>query len=81
MQRIKADVAALDPPGELKSQTRALSAGVNRLDADLRAIGTAARTKNPPAARAATVALLRDSQSAGDARRALARKTGARVGP
>jgi len=81
LRDIRGRVDDLDPPDDLKTQTKRLSAAVFRLEADVRAIGAAARAHKPEAARAATVALLRDSQSAGDARRTLARKTGATVGP
>ena len=81
LQGIKSQIDKLDPPSDLRAQVTSLSAGVSRLIADLRGIGTAARAHDAKAARAATQSLVRDSASAGDARRALARKTGAKVGP
>ena len=81
LRSLRGRVDDLDAPDDLKTQTRALSQGLTRLTSDLRNIANAARDHDAKAARAATVALVRDSQTAGDARRALARKTGARVGP
>jgi outer membrane murein-binding lipoprotein Lpp len=80
LRAIKARIAKLDPPDKLKSQTDALSSSVDRLIADLQGIGTAARDHKPSDARAAAVALVRDSQTARTARRALARETGAKLG-
>jgi outer membrane murein-binding lipoprotein Lpp len=80
LRAIRARVDKLDPPDKLKSPTRALSAGLGRLVADLQQIGTAAREHKPNVARAAAGALVRDSQAARDARRELARETGAKLG-
>jgi outer membrane murein-binding lipoprotein Lpp len=81
LQAIKDRIDKLKPPDDLKSDTKALADAGGRLVADLRAIGTAARNHQPAAARAATVSLVHDSQAAATARRALARKTGAKVNP
>jgi outer membrane murein-binding lipoprotein Lpp len=81
LQDVKRRIDSLHPPGDLSAQTAALSAAVGRLTADLRAISLAAKNHNPAATRAATQALVSHSQAAGNARRALARKTGANVGP
>jgi outer membrane murein-binding lipoprotein Lpp len=81
LRSIRGRVDNLDPPDDDKTKVRTLSTALDRLTSDLREIANAARDHNAKAARAATVALVRDSQSAGDARRALARATGARVGP
>jgi outer membrane murein-binding lipoprotein Lpp len=81
LQAIKVRVDKLDPPSDLKPQVRALSAALSRLTVDLGGIAAAASAHNRQAARAAVAALVRDSPAAGDARRALARKTGAAAGP
>ena len=78
---IKARIDALKPPGSLRSTIRALSVAVGRLAADMRSIAAAARAHRPDLARSATVALVRDSQAAGAARREIARKTGTKVTP
>jgi len=78
---IKAHVDALKPPSSLRTLVRSLSAAVGRLSADMRFIAAAARSHQPAAARAATVALVRDSQAASGAGRAIARKTGTKVTP
>jgi hypothetical protein len=81
LQGIRARIANLDPPGELQSRVRALSAGASRLVVDLGGIAAAARAHDRRAFRVAVAALVRDSGPAGDSRRELARATGAPVGP
>jgi outer membrane murein-binding lipoprotein Lpp len=81
LQGIRARIVKLDPPRELEPQVRRLSAAVSRLLVDLGGIAAAARTHSRQAFRTAVAALVRDSPPAGDARRVLARKTGAAVGP
>ena len=81
LETIKSKVDDLKPPDDLKSKTAALSSGITRLLTDLKALTASAKTHNADAARNATVALLRDSKAAGDARRALAKETGAKVEP
>jgi outer membrane murein-binding lipoprotein Lpp len=81
LQGIKGRIEKLDPPSDLKSQVTVLSSSVSRLIVDLGGIVAAARAHDPSAGRAATAALVRDAPAAGDARRLLARKTGAPAGP
>ena len=81
LRAVKTRITDLDPPEKLKSKRAALSSAVDRLIADLQAIGTAAASHKPEAAREAATALVQDSQPAADARRALARKTGAKPNP
>jgi hypothetical protein len=78
---VRRRVDALKPPSDLKPQVDALSTAVAALSKDLRDIGHAANVHDTTKAREATQALISDSRAARDARRALARKTGARVGP
>ena len=81
LRAIKGRIADLDPPDNLKSKRDALSSAVDKLIADLQAIGTAATNHKPDDARLAATALVRDSQPAAEARRALARETGAKPNP
>lgn len=81
LQALKGRVDALKPPGDLRAKVTALSTALGKLVADLRRIGHAATVHDTTAAREGTQALIADSTAAGNARRALARKTGARVGP
>jgi hypothetical protein len=81
LRTIKGRIADLKPPDDLKSKTDALSSAVDKLIGDLQAIGTAAESHKPAAARLAAAALVRDSAPAADARRALARETGAKPNP
>jgi hypothetical protein len=81
VEQVEEGLDELEPPDELRDELLRLQVATGKLVKDLRAIGTAARENKPAAARAATEALVRDSQAAGDARRVLARKTGARVEP
>jgi hypothetical protein len=78
---VKAHIDALKPPASLRKLVGSLSTTVGRLGADMRFIAAAARTHKPEAARAATVALVRDSQAAEGAGREIARKTGIKVTP
>jgi hypothetical protein len=81
LEGIKTRIDALKPPDKLKPATGRLSAAVGRLIADLKAIAVAALRHKPADARAGAVALVRDSQAAGAARREIARQTGAKVSP
>ena len=81
LQGIKARIVKLDPPGDLEPQVRRLSSAASRLVVDLGGIAAAASRHDRQAFRTAVAALVRDSPAAGDARRALARETGAAVGP
>jgi outer membrane murein-binding lipoprotein Lpp len=81
LRAIKGRIAKLDPSDKLKSKRDALSSAVDKLIVDLQAIGTAASSHKPDAARLAATALVRDSQPAAEARRALARETGAKPNP
>jgi outer membrane murein-binding lipoprotein Lpp len=81
LQGIRARLAKLDPPGDLEPEVRRLSAAASRLLVDLGGIAAAARAHSRQAFRKAVAALVRDSPPAGDARRTLARKTGAPLGP
>lgn len=78
---IRARLDKLKPPDDLKAPATALSAAMLKLIADLSGISTAATVHDPTAARAATQALVRDSPALATARRKLAAKTGAAVGP
>ena len=78
---IRARLDKLKPPDDLKTPATALSAAMIKLIADLGGISTAATVHDPTAARAATQALVRDSPALATARRKLAAKTGAAVGP
>ena len=78
---VRAHIDALKPPSSLRTLTGTLSAAVGRLTADMRAIGSAAVAHRPEEARAATVALVRDSQAAEGAVREIGRKTGTKVTP
>jgi hypothetical protein len=78
---VRRRVDALKPPADLRPQVDALSTAVAALSKDLRDIGHAANVHDTTKAREATQALIGDSRTARDARRALARKTGAKVGP
>jgi outer membrane murein-binding lipoprotein Lpp len=81
VQEAKAALDELEPPDDLRDEQRALSTALGKLVADLRGIHTAIAAKDPAATRRATAALIRDSEPAGNARRDLAEKTGARVAP
>jgi outer membrane murein-binding lipoprotein Lpp len=81
LEAIKGRIDKLDPPSDLKSQVAVLSSSVSRMVVDLGGIAAAARAHDPSARRAAIAALIGDSPAAGDARRLLARKTGAPAGP
>jgi hypothetical protein len=81
LRAIKGRISDLKPPEKLQSKRVALASAVDRLIADLQAIGTAAASHKPAAARDAATALVRDSQPAAEARRALARETGAKPNP
>ena len=76
LQDAKRRVDELDPPADLSRQTTAVSRTTGAVVTDLRAIGTAARTHKPQAARTATEALVRDLRTARSSRQALDRKTG-----
>jgi hypothetical protein len=78
---VKAHIDALKPPASLRTLVRSLSAAAGRLSADMRFIAVAARSHRPDAARAATVALVRDAQAALAAGTAIARKTGIKATP
>jgi outer membrane murein-binding lipoprotein Lpp len=77
---VKRDLDALKPPDDLKPQVETLSTAVAALSKDLNDIAHAATVHDTAKAREATKALLVDSKAARDARRALAEKTGAKVG-
>jgi hypothetical protein len=81
LDQIKGRLDVLRPSAEVRSQFEALSIAIGKLAGDLRDIAHAATVHDTTGAREATKALVSDSKAAGDARRALARKTGARVGP
>jgi hypothetical protein len=70
----------LKPPEEFKERTDALSAALAVLSGDLRDIAHAATVHDTPGTRAATERMVTDLRAAEDARRELARETGARVG-
>jgi hypothetical protein len=80
LDEVKGRLDVLKPPPDVKSKVEALSLAIGKLAADLRNIAHAATVHDTTAARDATKALVSDSRAAGAARRALARKTGARVG-
>lgn len=67
----------LDPPPESQKPTTTLLAAMERVIGDLRAISEAAGNNNPAGAQAATRALVRNSPALRDARRTIARQTGA----
>ena len=69
----------LEPPPESQKATDDLSAAMDRVIGDLKAISNAAGSNNPAGAQAATRALVRNSPALRDARRTLARQTGATV--
>jgi hypothetical protein len=81
LDEIKVRLDKLKPPADLRPRVDALAAAVEKLSADLKSIAHAAQVHDTTRAREATQALVRDSRTAGAARRVLARKTGARVGP
>jgi hypothetical protein len=70
----------LDPPEELESGRDDLVDALGAAADDLRAISDAARQGDAEAAAQATAELAADSPKIRDARQALARKTGARLG-
>lgn len=70
----------LKPPSDLRAKVDGLSTAVEALSKDLKDIAHAANVHDTTKAREATQALIRDSRAARDARRALAKKTGAKVG-
>jgi hypothetical protein len=81
LDEVKGRLDVLKAPGHLKPKVEALSTAVGALSGDLRDIAHAATVHDTTKAREATQALLRDSRTARDARRALAKETGAKVGP
>src|SRR3954452_16511887 len=81
LDTIKGRVDALKPPSDQKAEVDALSAAVAALSKDLKDISSAAKVHDTTKAREATQALLRDSRALRTARRALAKETGAKVGP
>ena len=70
---------ALEPPPEYESDTERLSNVMGVIGEDLRAISQAAQVGDPNEARTQVQELVRHSQEVRTARRALARKTGAKV--
>ena len=76
----KTRLDGLEPPEDLEDERDRLSAALERGAADLTDIAAAARTHDAKAARSATQRLVRDSPPIRNARRALARKTGATLG-
>jgi hypothetical protein len=77
---VKKRLDALDPPSDLESKTEALSSAIAALSKDLSDIADAAKVHDTTKAREATQSLITDSRTARDARRALAKETGAKVG-
>jgi hypothetical protein len=71
----------LKPPDDLRGKINELSTAAAKLTADLRDIAEAATRHDSPATRAATQRMVRDLKAAEDARRELARETGAKVAP
>jgi hypothetical protein len=76
---LKSRLDALEPPDEFKADAQKLSAAMAVAAADLKAISDAAGAHDPTAARDSARRLVVDSVPLRDARRALARKTGAKV--
>jgi hypothetical protein len=77
---VRRRLEGLDPPEDLRARTDALEAALAELTADLRDIAHAASVHDTPGTRAATQRMVNDLRAAEDARRELARETGARVG-
>ena len=73
-------IDALKPPKDLEPRVRVLSAAVAELIVDLERVSRSAGAGDAAASRAGTQALVADLKAAEDARRDLAKETGAQVG-
>lgn len=78
---VKRRIDELKPPSDQRAKVDALSTSVAALSKDLRDIAHAATVHDTTKAREATQALISDSRSLRSTRRALAKETGAKVGP
>jgi hypothetical protein len=81
LRTLQKRIDALRAPKELEPRVRVLSAAVGDEIRDLERVSHAAGAADAAGTRAGTQALVRDLKAADVARRALARKTGAKVGP
>ena len=80
MDELKSRFDDLEPPEDLKTQADRFSTAVGKLSKDLHDIADAAKNHDANRARDAPIALVRDSEEGRSARRALAEKTGGKVG-
>ena len=78
-EEIKTRLDELEPPDEYEDDHNRLSKAIETVATDLREIGEAAEASDPKAARTQAAELVRHSVEVRTARRALARKTGAKV--
>lgn len=79
MGDLQQQVDDLEPPEDLKADQEQLVQAMGDLQGDLEDIEKAAGNSSASGARAATVELFRDSASLANARRKIARATGAKV--
>ena len=77
---LQQDVDELEPPADLRSDQEALVEAMGDVQNDLEGIERAADGNDPRSAASATRDLISDSEDLRNARRALARATGAKLG-
>ena len=80
LEKVNDDIADLDPPKELRDESRALTQRTRTVVRDLRAISQAARAGDRKATTRATLAFGRNAQRLNQAQNRLARATGADAG-
>jgi hypothetical protein len=81
VDRLVARLDGLKPRGDLRAPADGVSARLVLLEADLKQIAASARVHDAQATREATEKMVIDLKAAEQARRTLAKRTGARVGP
>jgi hypothetical protein len=77
---VNRDIAALDTPGQLRTDATALTGRIELVVRDLRKIAKAARRGDKKGGKAANVALANDAKKVNQSQNRLALATGADVG-